>query len=369
MVLFQIRTSASRLSPSPPRARHACRSRPPGRREASTSAPTPRAAAWRRARPRRAKPVDRRASPRLVRDASSVASPRGPAAPARRRVPPPRASRGARSDATWHRARRLSPGGRTGSATRTAGPSTARRCRRRRRRRGSVSPDSSRCAPRLRGGAPRAARLILARARRRRARRGVRDGQPRRRDERLPRRYRERAHETAALVASAASQTVSLAGRRRSPARLRRGGHAAAAEAAALSCGPARRARRAARRRRGAAAAAKRETTHGTRGGAASSASLDEASGDASTRRQAFLSTRGGRRERRRERKTVDSGPARLRANVDFETERTERHVPTSLTERTNHGGKDGKEASPSDLVSRARARGGRRKTKKALKK
>ena len=176
---------------------------------------------------------------------------------------------------------------------------------------------------------------------------------------------------TAALVASAASQTVSLAAAVAAGAASGAAGYAAAAEAAAAELA-ALRAELAELRVAvaDAAAAAKRETTHGTRGGAASSASLDEVSGDASTRRQAFLFDAPGVASAVASEKTVDSGPARLSANVDFETERTERHVPTSLTERTNHGGKDGKEASPSDLVStkRARAEADAEKTKKALK-
>ena len=170
---------------------------------------------------------------------------------------------------------------------------------------------------------------------------------------------------------SAASQTVSLAAAVAAGAASGAAGYAAAAEAAAAELA-ALRAELAELRVAvaDAAAAAKRETTHGTRGGAASSASLDEVSGDASTRRQAFLFDAPGVASAVASEKTVDSGPARLSANVDFETERTERHVPTSLTERTNHGGKDGKEASPSDLVStkRARAEADAEKTKKALK-
>ena len=120
-----------------------------------------------------------------------------------------------------------------------------------------------------------------------------------------------------------------------------------------------------------AAAAAKRETTHGTRGAAASSASLDEVSGDASTRSQAFLFDAPGVASAVASEKTVDSGPARLSANVDFERPNAPNATcPTSLTERTNPDGKDGKEASPSDLVStkRARAEADAEKTKKALK-
>ena len=108
------------------------------------------------------------------------------------------------------------------------------------------------------------------------------------------------------------------------------------------------------------------------RGAAASSASLDEVSGDASTRSQAFLFDAPGVASAVASENAVDSGPARLSANVDFENG-TERHVPTcptSPTERTNPDGKDGKEASPSDLVStkRARAEADAEKTKKALK-
>ena len=178
---------------------------------------------------------------------------------------------------------------------------------------------------------------------------------------------------TAALVASAASQTVSLAAAVAAGAASGAAGYAAAAEAAAAEMA-ALRAELAELRVAvaDAAAAAKRETTHGTRGGAASSASLDEVSGDASTRRQAFLFDAPGVASAVASENAVDSGPARLSANVDFENG-TERHVPTcptSPTERTNPDGKDGKEASPSDLVStkRARAEADAEKTKKALK-
>ena len=335
----------------------------------------------RQRRPRRRPPCGRVAmlasAPREARGPPRVASPRprrvcrwrprGVRPRPRRRVPPPRASRGARADATWHRARRLSPGGRTGSATRTAGPSTARRCRRRRRRRGSVSPDSSRCAPRLsRRRSSRSTRLHLARARRRRARRGVRDGQPRRRDERLPAVIVSALTKTAALVASAASQAVSLAAAVAAGARLRRGGPG----------GGGRRRRRSMAALRAelaelrvavadAAAAAKRETTHGTRGAAASSASLDEVSGDASTRSRAFLFDAPGVASAVAA-KTRSTRDARLSANVDFERHRTPFRRYRSPTERTNPDGKDGKEASPSDLVSTsARARSRRRKKRK----
>ena len=240
MVLFQIRTSAPRLSPSPP-ARPTCRSSPPGSprpRRPRRRPPCGRAAT--RARPRRAKPVDRRASPRLVRDASVGSEPaRGPAAPARRRVPPPRASRGARSDATWHRARRLSPGGRTGW----------RRGQVDRRRRGDAAvavadearfpPDSSRWPnsstrrrtsrstpspwPGLAAVAPAAAFAT--------GNLGVATNA-------LPRRYREPAHGTAAVVEA----MIRRIRRRRSPKagraprrRAKRGGGSRSTE---MACAP-----------------------------------------------------------------------------------------------------------------------------------
>ena len=70
----------------PPRARHACRSRPPGRRASVDLGADPRAAAWRRARPRRASPWT---AARLLASSEtrlSVASPRG----VRPRPPPSR---------------------------------------------------------------------------------------------------------------------------------------------------------------------------------------------------------------------------------------------------------------------------------------
>ena len=218
----------------PPRARHACRSRPgsPRQRRPRRRPPCGRVAT-RASAPREARGPPRVASPRPRRVCRWRARAGSGRARTPSRPPPPRASRGARADATWHRARRLSPGGRTGSATRTAGPSTARRCRRRRRRRGSVSPDSSRCAPRLRGGAlaqhvftwPGLAAVAPAAA--------FATGNLGVATNAFPAVIVSALTKTAALVASAASQTVSLAAAVAAGAASGAAGYAAAAEAAA----------------------------------------------------------------------------------------------------------------------------------------